>query len=417
MSAVPGEDYKFCADDFWLIAFADDLVLLASSREKANEILAKLTNILAEFDLEFSAVKSEGMVFTPGGRCSSFDTLSTDISLGAEALKLVGAFKYLGTWLEPSLKPGKHLAVVEERARLATLETTKLVRQLNITESHRYGLLYRSLVESQLYGTELFPASGAPVINRVRRGFLNALFELPADMSSTIANFFMRLLPAELLIVKCRRNFLERLGKHDIPLIKQVLLLERHLGRRNVGWCHENFIVSRHIHPALRSQAFDFPVFAEQLFSRFPDLDRINFAVILNRAREDASLSFFCHLTSFKQAVCLRKALGTLSFEHARIVMLFLFSGLRWRISRMPLKTCPFCPRFDLIWSHFFECEFVLPYLLADFLSLDLLLRYVRVGKWRDVFTIVGDVIRVWCDHLSTCSLDLDVVFSLANLP
>jgi hypothetical protein len=156
------------------------------------------------------------------------------------------------------------------------------------------------LVESQLYGIELFPASGAPVINRVRRGFFNALFELPGDMSSTVANFCMRLMPAEVLILKRRQNFLQRLGKHDIPLVQQVLLLERHLGRKNVGWSHESFIVARHIHPALRPVGFSLPAFADQLFSRFPDLDRINFAVILARAREDASLSFFCHLTSFK---------------------------------------------------------------------------------------------------------------------
>ncbi len=176
MSAILGEAYKFCANDFWLIPFVDDLVLLASSREKANEILIKLMAILKEFDLEFSSLKSEGMIFTPGGRCSPFDTLSTDLCLGDKALKIAGAFKYLGTWLDPTLKPGKHLAVVEERAWLATLETAKLIRHLNVTKSFGYSVLNRSLVESQLYGLELFPASGAPVINRVCRVFLSALF-------------------------------------------------------------------------------------------------------------------------------------------------------------------------------------------------------------------------------------------------
>jgi hypothetical protein len=338
--------------------------------------------------------------------------------LGDEALKLVGAFKYLGTWLEPSLKLGKHLAVVEERARLATLETPKLVRHLNITESQRYSVLYRSLVESQLYGIELFPASGAPVINRVRRVFLNTLFELPADTSSTIANFLMRLLPAEVLILKQRQSFLRRLGKHDIPIVKQVLFLEQLLGKKNVGWSHENFIFARHIHPALRSSEFSLQTFSDQLFFKFPDLDKINFAVIQKRATDDEALSFFCYLNSFvNQAVLLRKSLGSLSFDHARIVLLFLFSGLRWRISRAPLKTCPFCPWFELIWRHFFECDFVAPYLAADFLSLELLLRFARVGKWQDVFTIIGDVTRIWCDLLSTCALDLDVVYSLCNLP
>ncbi len=175
-SPFPGKDYVFRSDDFWLIAFADNLVVVASSLQKANEVLTQLITILKDFDLEFSAVKLEGMVFTPGGRCSSFDTLSTSLHLGNESLKIVGSFKYLGTWIKPSLKFGAHLAAVEERSRLASLQTVKLAYQLNITEPHRYAVLYRAFIESQLYGMELFPATAEPVIHRIRRLFLEDLY-------------------------------------------------------------------------------------------------------------------------------------------------------------------------------------------------------------------------------------------------
>jgi hypothetical protein len=415
-SPFPDNEYTFRAEDFWLIAYADDLVLLASSLQKANEVLSQLMEILKVFDLEFSAVKSEGIVFTPGGRCGSFDILSSNLHLGEESLKIVGAFKYLGVWLEPSLKYGQHLAMVEERARLATLETVKLVNELDIREPHRFSILYRSFVESQLYGMELFPACAVPTINRVRRHFWASIYSLPADMSSCLSDFFLCLPPAELTILKARWNFGTRLGAHAIPAVHKALELEDRVKRRSVGWSHENFIVARHIHPTLRSD-FSFAEFSVNLFSCFPNLDNLNYSVIVREAEENPALTFFTFLTSFHQASALRGALGRLSFEHARLVLLFLFSGLRWRISRIALKTCPFCPRFELLWSHFLECECALPMLSAEFLGMELLLRYAQANRWRDVFAMIGEVILIWCDLLSTCVLDIDIVQSLAHLP
>jgi hypothetical protein len=29
----------------------------------------------------------------------------------------------------------------------------------------------------------------------------------------------------------------------------------------------------------------------------------------------------------------------------------------------------------------------------------------------------VGNVVGIWCDHLSTCALDVDTVWSLSHLP
>jgi hypothetical protein len=413
----PSENYRYCADDFWLIAFADDLVILASSLLRANEILEQLVRILSDFDLEFSAVKSEGMIFTPGGRSSTFDVLSTSLSIREESLKIVGAFKYLGIWIESDMKFGKHLAVMEERARLATLETTKLARQLDITEMHRFTVLYRAFVESQLHGMELFPSSGIDVIHRVRRYFIAVLFELPADTSSLLANFLMRMLPAELTVLQHRNNFLKRLSNHDLPAIKGVMELDESIRKKSVGWSHESYIVARQTHPALRYVDFSLREFTAKVFDNFPDVDRVNFALLQKRGVEDDALSFFLYLSNARQAVLFRNSLGRLSFDHARLVLLFLFSGLRWRISRMPLKTCPFCPRFDLIWRHFFNCEAVQPFLSQEFLSLNLMMRFIGQGKWRDVFSLIGDVVGIWCDLLSTCALDVDVVRSLAQIP
>ncbi len=416
-SPFPSDNYIFNADDFWLIAFADDLVVLASSQEKANSVLAQLMDILKEFDLEFSTLKSEGMIFTPGGRCSSFDIFTSNFNLGEEQLKLVGAFKYLGVWVEPSLKFGKHLAMVEERARLATLETGKLAQELLITQPRRLAILFKALVESQLYGLELFPASAETTINRVRRTFLNTIYSLPADTPSCLADFFLQLLPSEILLLKTRWGFGKRLDAHTIPAVRNSLRLIDRIKNKNVGWSYEGFIVARHICPGLRNGGFSLAVFSESLFLDFPNIDNINYTVIRRKALETPGLSFFTFLTSFRQAVAFCEALGGISFDHARLVLLFLFSGLRWRISRAALKTCPFCPRSELLWYHFFECDCVLPYLSAEFLSKELLLRYARADRWRDVFSVIGEVIWVWCNILSTCALDIDLVHSLAHLP
>ncbi len=416
-SPFPDERYTFCAEDFWLIAFADDLVLLASSLDKANKVLSQLMSILNYSDLEFSVLKSEGMVFTPGGRCGSFDILTSNIHLGEESLKIVGAFKFLGILLEPSLKYGKHLAMVEERARMATLETAKLLWELNIMESRRLSILYRAFVESQLYGLELFPACTVPTINRVRCLFWTSVYNLPADTSSCFANFFLDLLPAEMIILKARWNFRKRLETHAIPAVAKALELENFVKNKSMGWSHESFIVARQIHPMLQNVDFSPQDFSESLFTDFPNLDNLNYTVIRRQAEDTPELSFFAFLSSYRHAVALRNALGKLSFEHARLVLLFLFSGLRWRISRAALKTCPFCPRFELLWMHFLECESATPFLTAEFFGKELLLRYALAGRWRDVFSVIGEVILIWCDLLSTCALDVDTVQSLPHLP
>jgi hypothetical protein len=157
--------------------------------------------------------------------------------------------------------------------------------------------------------------------------------------------------------------------------------------------------------------------FTDNLFMDFPDLDNLNFVLIQKRAKDNPALSFFNNIPSYYHAVLFRRALGDLNFDQARIVLLFISSGLRWRISRIPLKTCPFCPRFELLWEHFFECQAVLPFLLAEFIERDLLLEYVRERRWRDAFTIMGEVVRIWGEMLSTFALDVDVVASLAHLP
>jgi hypothetical protein len=56
---------------------------------------------------------------------------------------------------------------------------------------------------------------------------------------------------------------------------------------------------------------FSFPAFSENLFSGFPNRDNLNFSVIRGEAEENPALTFFTFLTSFRQAVALRSALGS----------------------------------------------------------------------------------------------------------
>jgi hypothetical protein len=202
-----------------------------------------------------------------------------------------------------------------------------------------------------------------------------------------------------------------------VPAVARIIELEERLVPRSTGWTHESFIVARHIKPTLRGAGFSLAEFAGSLFFAFPDIDQLNLAVAKLKGQEDGALDFFCEIQNVHQFITFRSALGRLSFEHARIVLLFLFSGLRWRISRIPLKTCPFCPRHELLWRHFLECDAISPFLASEFLCTDLLLRYVHQNRWRDVFAFVGNVVGIWCDHLSTCALDVDTVWSLSHLP
>jgi hypothetical protein len=92
--------YKLKGREIWIIAFADDLVILSPSRKKLARSLRRLDVEFRKFNLQKSFVKTETMTFYPR---SAPRSSPPPIVVRNHALKQVDTFKYLGVTLDSTL--------------------------------------------------------------------------------------------------------------------------------------------------------------------------------------------------------------------------------------------------------------------------------------------------------------------------
>ena len=245
-------------------------------------------------------------------------------------------------WLTPDLKYGVHLAAMDEKARLASLETAGILRNLEVRNWTRLSLFFSMFVESQYFGMELLPAIAGKNMKSTRCFFLNKTLNLTKSFPSKVVEFLLNLYPPEVKMLKARLFLFRRLESHEIPHGKKALDLTfgSLLGKR-VGWGYESFILLRKINPKLKFADFSFEANSMLFLSDFPTATEIAFEFLRRLAESCNELIFFAFLESCEAAISFCSALEKLSLEHIRVVLLFVTSQIRWRICSSPTKVCP----------------------------------------------------------------------------
>lgn len=98
--------------------YADDFVLYCSSKNLTQSqhefqvALDAFCHVLDDMGLELSASKSKVCIFTRG-----FRQLSIEIKLHGHNLQIVDNYKYLGVWLDRSLRWSKHINMIAEKVQ------------------------------------------------------------------------------------------------------------------------------------------------------------------------------------------------------------------------------------------------------------------------------------------------------------
>lgn len=154
---------KVCQDiiEVYSCQYADDFVLyltckdLLESQSKIQNALNNFTVSLDELGLEISEIKSKYCVFSRGFRKQQIQLLINNNELGN-----VCNYKYLGIWLDKTLRWGKHINEIVEKIQ-------KLLNLLKILTSPSWGIhqihlrrLYIALIRSRLdYGCFLYDSS------------------------------------------------------------------------------------------------------------------------------------------------------------------------------------------------------------------------------------------------------------------
>ena len=85
-----------CSIGVNILAYADDIVLLAPSWSAMQDLLHVLAKHNTEIDVTCSIKKTVCMVFAPKQRSKIVSTSFPSLRLGSECLQYVNPFKYLG---------------------------------------------------------------------------------------------------------------------------------------------------------------------------------------------------------------------------------------------------------------------------------------------------------------------------------
>jgi hypothetical protein len=409
---LPGsDDFVFRFDDVWIIAFADDLVILSPSREKLASVLANLDVELSRLNLFLNLVKTEVMTFLPRGHTSILPLGS--VMLRSHSFAEVKGFNYLGVFLSSTGSLSQHVEIVSSRAKVSAIRTSDLIHDLSISNLERLRCYFNAFVRAQFYGLELIPFSRGFLdkVVAARNTFVRRVFRLPPGSPSDLFYVLFSSVHPALLCLRQRFSFFKRASRHDLHCVPDAFFFDATvLLDRSCGWFYESFQFYKEICHDARLSDFDFVRDVGNLLSITADEDMYSFSFV--RASRTNCMSFFRLFSSVNALRGFRHSLGTLPLSYQHVVLAFSSNQLRWCFLSYASLTCPLCRRQSWSWEHFFSCPFLAPSLSSRGLDFSLFRSHVQASRWKVVFREIAHVLLVWSFVLRTdasVSLKYDV--------
>jgi hypothetical protein len=309
--------------DIWLIAFADDVVILSVSASRLQEVLARLFSELKEFNLSMNLCKTESLTFAPPRVRSQGSVIFT---LDNVQLKQVDTFKYLGIFVCEKWGFASHIARMRGRAEAAAVELVRLATRLDIRGPEHVTVYFKSLVESQWHGLELLPSLVVDEMLAVRGHFMKRMYDLPTSTSNLLSMIVLDLWPPAFDALMRRIAFARRMTMHDLPFVRDVFDYDRTiLFRARTGWHYDAFFLFQSLFK--REQMVDFSL--ERVNERLSPVSHARTNVLFWMIREttEATLAPFRLFSSADVLVSFREFLGQVSHSTAKFVLLICSSG------------------------------------------------------------------------------------------
>jgi hypothetical protein len=397
--------------DLWLIAYADDLIILSLSHQRLSAALASLFTTLADFNLLMSLIKTETMTFSPP-RVRSVVS-SHMFSLCGTDLTNVDTFKYLGVFVCSRWNWSNHVNEMTGRAEAAAAELHRILERLGVRDVRRTTTFFRTLIESQWYGLELMPLQVVTEIESIRARFVKRLYDLPRSTANVITQVIFDMWPAAFEALLRRITFLRSMSNHELPAIRDSFAYDRlSLFRERQGWHHECFLIYRSLFLNATIHDFDF----ESVMGRLEILTRSKdeFLFTLLKQSEETTMSPFRCFTSVHTLASFRAMLGQVSRQTASMILVFCSSGLRFRFFSYPTVLCPACRR-PWLTEHLFKCVAVEQLLAWNAISYETFCSLMSTGEWGQVIGVIVEVLRVWKSWAVACEIEEDLLTMMTN--
>ncbi len=397
--------------DVWLIAYADDLIILAILHARLSEVLAKLFSVLAEFNLLMSLIKTETMTFLPPRTRSP--NLSLSFSLQGSVLTEVDTFKYLRVFVCLRWNWNRHVSEMAGRAEAASAELHRILGWLEVRDVGRTAVFFRSLVEAQWYGLELMPLQATFEIETVRARFVRRLFDLPRSTAGAISQVVLDLWPAAFEALLRRLSLYRAMLNHKLPAIRDSLSFDRGtLFREHQGWYYECFVIYQSLFKRAEIHAFDF----ESVMTRLELVTRSKeeFLFVLLKETEETTLEPFRCFDSPAVLASFRQLLSQVSRQTASMILTFCSSGPRFRFFAHTSILCLACRR-PWLTEHLFRCAAVEQLLAWHDVTYKGFHSAMRDGLWARAVGNMIEVLRVWKSWAISCAIDDELLTVMTN--
>jgi hypothetical protein len=396
---------------FWLIAFADDVVILSTSFAELQTVLSKLFNELKKFNLAMNLVKTESLTFVPP-RVRTAGLNAQTFEINGVKLGKVNEFKYLGIFVNARWGFPGHITRMRGRAEAAASELIRLVTHLDIRDPGRLATYFRVLVDSQWHGLELLPLAVIKEIEAVRAHFVNHLFNLPCSTATMLSLVVLDLWPPVYSAMVRRITFARKMIGHELQFVRDAFVFDKTvLARAQTGWHHDAFVLFRSMFTS--EKAADFTIDrAESRLIRIKHA-RAPFAFSLLQVSDEATMAPFRLFQSVETLISFRLFLGKISKSSADILLLCCSSGHRFRFFNRAALRCPLCSNASWLTPHLFSCPMIEPVLARNGVSLCDFEDGMREGNWKRVMFCLAESLTIWKNSFSDCVLEDTAIYGL----
>nr|XP_046485669.1 uncharacterized protein LOC124220588 isoform X2 [Neodiprion pinetum] len=184
-----------------LLAYADDIVILAESYIHMKRIIEALYEYCVINKLSVNTKKTKVIIFRKGGRRHKQE--EKKFMFGDSSVEIVKEYVYLGVTFSQTESYESHTKKIVSKAKAACSSTLALIHRIHANSCKVYDDLFGALVQSiLLYGTEVYSLRHLDSVEKIQLGFFKKLMNLPQCTPSYAVRRELRLGQYSLLVFK-----------------------------------------------------------------------------------------------------------------------------------------------------------------------------------------------------------------------
>jgi hypothetical protein len=222
-----------------VLAYADDLVLLAPTAASIRRMLAICDDFARDFHVSFNAAKSKCMMFSPISANSRFSAPSPMFYIGNQVIENVNQWLHLGHMLTNDLDD---TADITRRRNSFIGQTNNLLCQFSTLDSLTINRLFTSFCSSH-YGCELWNLL-CPTIDDYYvtwRIALRRVWRIPQNSHRRLIPLLANCLPLSYVICQRFIRFVLSCLNSDSRLVSSVV-------RHGLFYARMSSIIGKNIH-------------------------------------------------------------------------------------------------------------------------------------------------------------------------